>query len=435
MASVTRLNAGGRQGFRIRFRDAEKRQREIYLPGTGKRVERLAYTIAGHVDALVRAKASNIPPDPAALAWANGTEGGLRENLVAWGLADPVNPRLATDEGRLLGPFVDAYLASRTDWKPRTVANAKQVNRLLKEFFGDRHPIRSIVPGDAERWRRWLASEKGLAVATCSKHAKRAKAMFADAVRDRLLAESPFAILKGGDESNANRHRFIDAKMSAKVLDACPDADWRLIFSLCRWGGLRCPSEVLGLRWSDVDWADGRLRIESPKTGLRFCPMFPEIRRALEESFDAAPAGAVYCVDGYRGAENLRTQFARIVERAGVAPWPKMFVNLRSTRRTELQELFPDHAVNKWLGHSGAVAARHYLQITDDHWARAIDFRPLAGSHIGANPGQSAPITETQKPRENPGFDGLRGGRDGHLIPPQGLEPWTQGLRVPCSTN
>jgi hypothetical protein len=188
MASVTRLSDGGRQGFRIRFYDAEKRRRAYYVPGSGKRIERLAQTIAGHLDALAKAKASNIPPDPAALAWANGTNGGLRDNLVAWGLADPVNPRLATDEGKLLGPFVDGYLASRTDWKPRTVANAKQVNRLLKEFFGDRHPIRSIVPGDAERWRRWLASEKGLAVATCSKHAKRAKAMFADAVRDRLLA-------------------------------------------------------------------------------------------------------------------------------------------------------------------------------------------------------------------------------------------------------
>ena len=452
MASVTRLDSGGRQGYRIRFY-CDKRRRELYVAGSGKRVERLADTIARHCDDLAKAKAANVPADPASVAWANGTEGSLRDNLVAWGLADPVNPKLATDAGRLLGPFLDAYLASRTDWKPRTVANAKQVNRLLKEYFGERHPMRSITPGDAERWRRWLSSSKGLAVATCSKHAKRAKAMFADAVRDRLLAESPFAGLKGGDESNADRHRFIDATMTAKVLAACPDADWRLIVTLARYGGLRCPSEVLGLRWSDVDWEAGRLRIESVKTGLRFCPMFPQIRSALAEAFDLATDGAIYCVARYRGSDNLRTQFARIIERAGVTPWPKMFVNLRSTRRTELQELFPDHVVNAWLGHSGAVAAKHYLQVTDEHWGRAVEPVPPLSGEKGQNHGEnvnsrspigspipddlaaSPNVTDIKKPRKNRGCDGQRSVMIGGLVPPQGLEPWTQGLRVPCSTN
>jgi len=425
MASVTRLDSGGRQGFRVRFY-CDKRRREIYIPGTGRKVEALAKTVAGHCDALVLARGHNVAADPVAVAWANGTDGGLRDSLTGWGLADPASPRLSTDEGRLLGPFVESYLKSRTDWKPRTVANAKQVNRLLKEYFGDRKPMKSITPGDAERWRRWLSSDKRLAVSTCSKHAKRAKAMFAEAVRDRLLIASAFDGLKGGDESNSERHRFIDPGMMAKVLEACPDADWRLIITLARYGGLRCPSEVLGLRWTDIDWDAGRLRIESSKTGLRFCPMFPEILLALNDSDCVAKQGAVYCVARYRANDNLRTQFGRIIERAGVKPWPKMFVNLRSSRRTELQERFPDHVINNWLGHSGAVAAKHYLQVTDEHWGRAIDFGTPTGSPIANNQGPLVPITETRKPLENKGFDGLRYAQDGSLIPPQGLEPWTR---------
>ena len=111
--------------------------------------------------------------------------------------------------------------------------------------------------------------------------------LIAEAVKDRLLSESPFAGLKGGDESNALRQRFIGIDVVAKVLEACPDADWRLIFTLARYGGLRCPSEVLGLKWTDVDWAKNQLRIDSPKTGLRFIPIFPEIcgwRCLLRES-------------------------------------------------------------------------------------------------------------------------------------------------------
>ena len=38
-----------------------------------------------------------------------------------------------------------------------------------------------------------------------------------------------------------------------KVLKACPDAQWKLLFALSRYGGLRCPSEHLALTWGDID--------------------------------------------------------------------------------------------------------------------------------------------------------------------------------------
>jgi len=469
MASVTRLDAGGRQGFRIRFY-VDKRRREIYIPGSGRKVEAMAKTMAGHCEALAKAKANNVSADAAAIAWANGTDGSLRDNLVEWGLADPASPKLSTDEGRLLGPFLTAYINGRSDVKAVTRTNYRQTRRLLVEYFGERRSLRAITPGDASRWRRWMMSRvvksatddapaETMAVASVSKHTKRAKTMLAAGVDDRLLIVSPFASLKGGDESNADRHRFIDAEMTAKVLAACPDADWRLIVTLARYGGLRCPSEVLALRWVDIDRVAGRMRIESSKTGVRFCPIFPEIKLALDDSDYVAEEGAVYCVARYRGGlANLRTQFARIVERAGVAAWPKMFVNLRSTRRTELQEKFPDHVINNWLGHSGAVAAKHYLQVTDEHWSRATDAesssviegaaetreklnsrspviaddgqktreklnsRSPTGSPIVGNRHPSVKGPETKKPRENPGFDGLRWAQTGSPMTPTGCE-------------
>lgn len=68
----------------------------------------------------------------------------------------------------------------------------------------------------------------------------------------------------------------------------------------------------------------------------------------------------------------LSTQFERIVCRAGIEPWPKLFQNLRSTRETELMEDYPAHVVCVWIGNSEAVARKHYLQITDDHFAKAV---------------------------------------------------------------
>ncbi|MBI1369021.1 MAG: tyrosine-type recombinase/integrase [Planctomycetes bacterium] len=148
---------------------------------------------------------------------------------------------------------------------------------------------------------------------------------------------------------------------------------------MCRFGGLRCPSEVLALTWADVNWEHNRIRVPSPKTehidgkASRLIPLFPELREHLLEVFDQAETGTDHIIIGYRDSSvNLRTQLTRIIHRAGLEPWPKLFQNLRSTRETELAEAFPMHVVCRWIGNSEPVAAKHYLQMTDEHFERAV---------------------------------------------------------------
>lgn len=59
---------------------------------------------------------------------------------------------------------------------------------------------------------------------------------------------------------------FVSRETIAKVIDATPDAESRLLIALSRFGGLRVPSEALALRWSDVHWEHNRLTIQSIKT-------------------------------------------------------------------------------------------------------------------------------------------------------------------------
>jgi hypothetical protein len=116
--------------------------------------------------------------------------------------------------------------------------------------------------------------------------------------------------------------------------------------------------------------------------------------------------------------------------------WPKLFVNLRASRRTELQEMFPDHVVNAWLGHSSRTAEKHYLQVTPDHWAKASS-GGNAGGNISANQ-QASTASAGQKKTGNPPPDGHRLPVVLQLAPPVGLEPTTRRLirrRRTCSTE
>jgi hypothetical protein len=73
---------------------------------------------------------------------------------------------------------------------------------------------------------------------------------------------------------------------------------------------------------------------------------------------------------------NLRTQLLRILEKAKVKPWPKLFQNLRSSRETELLKQFPVHVVCAWLGNTPKIAMKHYLQVTKEDYKKAAGDEP-----------------------------------------------------------
>lgn len=290
-------------------------------------------------------------------------------------------------EAPTIGAFCQSYIDGRKDIKPGTRINLERIQRYLVEFFGEKRALRSITAGDAEDFRQDLLG-KGKADNTVRRSIGRARQFFNCAKRRGMVQSNPFDGLAAAVRPNAERFYFVSRQEAAKVIEACPDTQWRLLFALCRFGGLRCPSEVLALTWADVNWEHNRIRVPSPKTehheggGSRMIPLFPELRPYLLAAFEEAGEGEEHVITRYRDANaNLRTQLHRIIKRAGLEPWPKTFQNLRSTRETELAEDFPMHVVCKWIGNSEPVAAAHYLQLTDEHFERAAGEGQEAAHH------------------------------------------------------
>ena len=73
---------------------------------------------------------------------------------------------------------------------------------------------------------------------------------------------------------------------------------------------------------------------------------------------------------------NLRTQLLRIMKRAGVERWERLFQNLRSSRETELVKEHPEYVVVAWMGNSTTIARKHYFQVTEADFEQANVLKP-----------------------------------------------------------
>ncbi|MCZ6613018.1 MAG: hypothetical protein O6941_10320, partial [Planctomycetota bacterium] len=78
----------------------------------------------------------------------------------------------------------------------------------------------------------------------------------------------------------------------------------------------------------------------------------------------------------------------------------KLSQNLRSTRETELADQFPAHVARAWIGNSVAVATKHYLQLTDDHFSQAVQ-NPVQCASAGKRSDAHGPKPTPKEPAEN----------------------------------
>lgn len=107
---------------------------------------------------------------------------------------------------------------------------------------------------------------------------------FRHAYRKELVNRNPFDGVTSGRATNDERRVFVSKDVIMKVIEACPNWQWRTVTALTRFGGLRSSSEVALLQWSDILWDENRFIVTSPKTARygkanRTVPLLPELRQ------------------------------------------------------------------------------------------------------------------------------------------------------------
>ena len=424
------------------------------------------------VEAIAENLTAGRPRDRVTNEWLDRLSREHRKKLSDKGLIDPDDPVEEKPEVLLSDYLKEHFEGRRKEIKASTGVAYRHTRKRLEEYFKGR-TVKSITPRDAKKFRSWLQAtnkrdkpkageaSKDLAINTVRRRIGHCRYFFKQMIEDGLIEKNPFAGLTATVRSNRERQEYVDLEVFAKVLDKAPNARWRSLLVLARLGALRIPSEAQGLKWDHIAWGAKRISIVSSsktehhaKRAVRIIPLLPAIEKELLSLHLEAEDGAELVFPDVNGSTNLRTTLEKIIARAGVKQWPKLWQNLRASGATDFARSLPSHVAAEICGHTEQIAQEHYWTVTDSDLDQAIaDLSPgiaeklthkggekLAQklAHGGDSKGLGSSLVDStegrprkRKSQEIPGFDAVCRllARDGFPLrmAEAGLEP-AQGL-------
>jgi len=258
MATLTvDKRSGNVVGYSIQWYDGKRRQ-TIYLSSRKYR-QKTAERFKEMVETLIYYRNNGqIVPDKTVVNWLATAPADLQEKLARVGLISVTKQRTCQE-------LWDTFLRQRTDLKPKTVRLYRLSQTVFFETFSPSELPEKITVERLLDWKVALLAQE-YAEASVAGFLKNARAVFEWAVEQHWLTKNPLRKISRGSFVNRDNDRLISMEEYAKLLEACPNQEWRTIIALARIGGLRCPSELQRLRWSDVDWEQNRFTVHSPKT-------------------------------------------------------------------------------------------------------------------------------------------------------------------------
>lgn len=330
------------------------------------------------IDRLIEFRGAGLPIDAETTGWLMRLGDRFHRGLVTAGLLDARGPQTLAE----LCEAHDARLIAKGR-KPSTITNARVLYRNVQTYFGGARRIDAITFDEADAFRQWMLAKGGkgdkpLELATVTNRCRRARGMFRYAIESGWLSANPFRELGQGSEANPERNAYITLDLFARVLDATDDPELRLLLAVCRFMGLRCPSEVQPLRWDNVADDVGILTVKSPKTqryenqSQREVPIFAEMAPYFIAARDRCDGTGLLFPHHQASRAAVTDKLAALCRKIGEPLWPKPFVNLRASCEHDLFAAgHPINAIAAWMGHSPDTALRHYNRVVKEQQARS----------------------------------------------------------------
>src|SRR5438093_7122053 len=234
-------------------------------------------------------------------------------------------------------------------------------NRVLAwaREFGNR-PLGQITREEIEAWRRERMTTSR--PATINRGLSRLRRMFSLAVEWELLEESPMQGIKFLRENNA-RTRYLSLEECQRLIASCIAPHIRAIVTVALHTGMRL-SEILNLRWQDLDFSSGFILVQDSKNGqARQVPMDSMISTVLRSWPRLSDQDIVFTsvMTGGRIVD-IRAGFLNSCKRAGITGLH--FHDLRHTFASQFVMAGGDlYTCQKIVGHKSITMPQRYSHL------------------------------------------------------------------------
>jgi integrase len=367
-----------KKGYRLSIELPSGFKTTMRLKSVGLRSKADHNFVKAKLDALIACSTLGTTPTLEVQEWLKNIPERLYRKIQALRL---VGPRT---HDMLVIDAIDAFILNHEQGK--TASTLKVWNRAkahCQTFFAG-HTLRSVDATAAQAFRRYLLKLPGkqggtMAEATVRKTCGVVSMVMDQAIREGIISHNPFKLGKVPISAGRNKARevYVTATDVLKVIQHATAQEDRCLLGLARFGGLRVPSEIIGLRWSDVDWELRAMKVISPKTAgcgkdSRLVPLFPELYDLLLQAHSSSGGGSEFILPTLRIHTNLNVRVRRLIKAAGVETYPKVMHNLRASCVTDWARKHHVSEVAAWAGHTEIVLHNHYLRnITPDHASQA----------------------------------------------------------------
>ena len=298
-----------------------------------------------------------------------------------------------------------SYIEQVLGRKPSTLQDYRSIlTRHFNPFFADR-ALGSISVNLITDYAEAKRAE-GLKRKTVANHLALLHAVLAHAVKRGWLSRNAAAALdrpaKAGSSADA---RFLTSEELGTLVAAVPDDALgptdRALYLTAALTGLR-QGELVALRWRDIDWSAGVVRVRrsftrgkfgTPKSrrSSRAVPIAHRLKAALSAHFWTSEYPAsddlVFAhprTGGPYDPSRMRKRFYGAVDRADVER--VRFRDLRHTFGTRMAAVgTPLRAIQEWMGHSSYQTTMMYAHYAEDS-SRGAEWVDRAFGGVATDP-------------------------------------------------
>ena len=254
----------------------------------------------------------------------------------------------------------------------------RRLNRHILPMLGSK-ALESITERDCERLHAKV-TERGPVEAnrTLEFFSVILKAALNDGLIDSNPAARSWRSQRGNRERSRTRYlRKDEFQAFAQAVAEEPDPYVKAAIWLLLLTGARSKSELLRLRWDDIDWDSGLITLRRSKTEDELTlPLSEPASRILSEL--PRTAGNTHVFPGRDPGthrKTIRWSFERIREKAGLTG--ERMVTLHDLRRTSgsllAQAGIPLYHIRGLLGHASESMTEIYARLGEDEMKQAVD--------------------------------------------------------------